>query len=543
MKRKRDDTERVGKGKIPCVQPSGSVSVRTVTTVSAAGSSAEAALILQWISGRKIGRNRRSLREEVEEEEEKKREEEEEEEEEGWMDGWGKDKKRKKERKEKNESKDREGVPGWLCEESPSELFQGQFVGGGSEQRGGRKISIMALNECGLLCKYTLFIFNLIFALVGFVFLGLGLWLRSSDSTRAFFEFEDFSTVTVLIITGLVMLIVVVRLQRETMPSANVAVVVLGVIANSRKDELQCCGATGKLSLDFAKETCPDPDSFLDPFTMDACPGVIVDVFINKAPLVMGLFVGTGVILTKREQQEITARYTTLQQEVIKPPTNFVLQIPRRLDELLTLSYEWLLTLAATPAATRTTNNPSSTSPPSSIICHAVDLSVFLALSPISGRQTVKYKAKAHATTCVAPKLMPRHQGLAKEAALKEARLEVASKPWLRSLLPEWLSIFTSSPESLTQASNPFLGSGLAWELLGFVFLGLGLKLRFSDSTRAIFEFETLNSMVTVLIIMGSVMLIVVVFGDNGPLLTCFKSPFISYLCSFTAVERLGYRR
>ncbi|KAK1876962.1 CD9 antigen [Dissostichus eleginoides] len=66
---------------------------------------------------------------------------------------------------------------------------------------------------------------------------------------------------------------------------------------------------------------------------------------------------------------------------------------------------------------------------------------------------------------------------------------------------------------------------GLIFALVGFVFLGLGLKLRFSDSTRAIFEFETLNSsefdmVVTVLIIMGSVMLIVVVFGDNGPLLT-----------------------
>ncbi|KAK1878349.1 CD9 antigen [Dissostichus eleginoides] len=207
----------------------------------------------------------------------------------------------------------------------------------------------MALDDCGLLCKYTLFIFNLIFALVGFVFLGLGLWLRFSN-TRAIFEFEDFSStfdiaVTVLIIMGLVMLIVVVfgvygacnekRCALLTFSALvtilAVAVVVFGVIANSRKDEigfriaefyssiyllyvansdpvlavtltfiqklLHCCGATGKPSLDFAQETCPDPDSFLDPFTMDACPGVIVDVFINKAPLVMGLFVGTGVIL------------------------------------------------------------------------------------------------------------------------------------------------------------------------------------------------------------------------------------------------------
>ena len=52
----------------------------------------------------------------------------------------------------------------------------------------------------------------------------------------------------------------------------------------------------------------------------------------------------------------------------------------------------------------------------------------------------------------------------AKEAALNEARMEVASEPWLRSLLPEWLSLFTSSPECQPQASNPFLGSRLAPE-------------------------------------------------------------------------------
>ncbi|KAF3859012.1 hypothetical protein F7725_021411 [Dissostichus mawsoni] len=48
-----------------------------------------------------------------------------------------------------------------------------------------------------------------------------------------------------------------------------------------------------------------------------------------------------------------------------------------------------------------------------------------------------------------------------REAALKEARQEVACKPWLRSWLPEWLQLFTSSPENLSQASNPFLGYDL----------------------------------------------------------------------------------
>ncbi|KAF3859896.1 hypothetical protein F7725_000151 [Dissostichus mawsoni] len=50
----------------------------------------------------------------------------------------------------------------------------------------------------------------------------------------------------------------------------------------------------------------------------------------------------------------------------------------------------------------------------------------------------------------------------AKEATLKEVRLEVANKPWLWSLLPEWLKLFTSSPEYQPQASNPFSGSRLA---------------------------------------------------------------------------------
>ncbi|KAF3844271.1 hypothetical protein F7725_013612 [Dissostichus mawsoni] len=50
----------------------------------------------------------------------------------------------------------------------------------------------------------------------------------------------------------------------------------------------------------------------------------------------------------------------------------------------------------------------------------------------------------------------------AQEAALKEVRIEVANKPWLWSLLPEWLKGFKSSPEYQPQASNPFLGSRLA---------------------------------------------------------------------------------
>ncbi|XP_063759470.1 CD9 antigen isoform X2 [Eleginops maclovinus] len=237
----------------------------------------------------------------------------------------------------------------------------------------------MALDGCGLLCKYTLFIFNLIFALLGMIFLGLGLWLRFSGSTRVIFEIEALNSsafviaVTVLITLGSVMLIVVVfgdygacsenRCALKTFSVLvnilGVAVVVCGVVAYSRKNEiglrigefyttmyalyvanrdpvlavtltfiqklLHCCGATGMPLLDFAKETCPDPESIFEHIKMDTCPGVIVDIFNSKAPLVMGLLVGTGVLLiialvcsmvllkqTKKEQQQITAQYTTV---------------------------------------------------------------------------------------------------------------------------------------------------------------------------------------------------------------------------------------
>ncbi|KAF3846794.1 hypothetical protein F7725_003872 [Dissostichus mawsoni] len=249
--------------------------------------------------------------------------------------------------------------------------------------------------------------------LVGFVFLGLGLWLRFSDGTRAFFEIEDFnSTVTVLIITGLVMLIVVVfgvygACNEKRCPLLTfsalvtilaVAVVVFGGIAYSSKEELQCCGLTGVTLLDFAKETCPDPDSFWEHIKMDACPGVIVDVFNRNAPVVMGLST-----LAKKLKTPCTPQYIIRTQ----PP-------PSHLEYI-----------------------PTSTS--------------------------ISYSYPEQKPVVLTP---------------------------------------------LTVANNP--------ALVGFVFLGLGLWLRFSNSTRAIFQFEALNSTVTVLIITGSVMLIVVVFGDYG---------------------------
>ncbi|XP_013855387.1 CD81 antigen [Austrofundulus limnaeus] len=73
----------------------------------------------------------------------------------------------------------------------------------------------MAVDGCGLVCKYILIIFNIIFAVVGLAFLGLGLWFRFSESTRPLFNIAEFNSsafvigVTVLIVLGVIMLIVV----------------------------------------------------------------------------------------------------------------------------------------------------------------------------------------------------------------------------------------------------------------------------------------------------------------------------------------------
>ncbi|XP_045073800.1 CD9 antigen-like isoform X3 [Coregonus clupeaformis] len=71
----------------------------------------------------------------------------------------------------------------------------------------------MALDGCGQLCKCVLILFNIIFGLVGFAMLGLGLWLRFSSETRGFFNI-DLNTqqfvigVSVLIVLGAVILLV-----------------------------------------------------------------------------------------------------------------------------------------------------------------------------------------------------------------------------------------------------------------------------------------------------------------------------------------------
>uniref|UniRef100_A0A8C7PZB3 Tetraspanin n=1 Tax=Oncorhynchus mykiss TaxID=8022 RepID=A0A8C7PZB3_ONCMY len=206
----------------------------------------------------------------------------------------------------------------------------------------------MALDGCGQLCKCILILFNILFALVGFAMLGLGLWLRFSSETRGFFNI-DLNTqqfvigVSVLIALGAVILLVAVfgdygacNENRTALGVFSCLLAILagleigaGVFAYMRSDEvgeqlakfyltvyaqyvdkgdpglavtlsmfhnvLHCCGLIGALD-PLVKKTCPDT-GFLETFTLPACPTVIVNLFESNAPLVMGLFLGTAALL------------------------------------------------------------------------------------------------------------------------------------------------------------------------------------------------------------------------------------------------------
>nr|XP_046186958.1 CD9 antigen-like [Oncorhynchus gorbuscha] len=206
----------------------------------------------------------------------------------------------------------------------------------------------MALDGCGQLCKCILILFNILFALVGFAMLGLGLWLRFSSETRGFFDI-DLNTqqfvigVSVLIALGAVILLVAVfgdygacNENRTALGVFSCLLAILagleigaGVFAYMRSDEvgeqlakfyitvyaqyvdkgdpgltltlsmfhnvLHCCGLIGALD-PLVQRTCPDT-GFLETITLPACPTVIVNLFESKAPLVMGLFLGTAAML------------------------------------------------------------------------------------------------------------------------------------------------------------------------------------------------------------------------------------------------------
>ncbi|XP_005810961.1 CD9 antigen-like isoform X1 [Xiphophorus maculatus] len=209
----------------------------------------------------------------------------------------------------------------------------------------------MAVDGCGLVCKYILILFNIIFAVVGLAFLGLGLWLRFGENTRGIFGIDALNSsafvigVTVLIILGSIMLIVVafgdygacnekkcaLQVFAILLFFLAVAEFVIGGLAYSNSNtvglrlgefyttlyslyvssqdpaigvtlafihnSLHCCGMTGVPLVELVKQTCPKPNGVLEHLVMPNCPTTIVTVFDSRAPLVMGIFVGTGALL------------------------------------------------------------------------------------------------------------------------------------------------------------------------------------------------------------------------------------------------------
>ncbi|XP_046894010.1 CD9 antigen-like isoform X2 [Hypomesus transpacificus] len=206
----------------------------------------------------------------------------------------------------------------------------------------------MALDLCGQLCKFILIIFNIVFALLGAAMLGLGLWLRFGADTRGLFDvnlntLQFVIGVMVLIVLGAVILVGAVFGDYGACSESSGALTVFavflsivfwlvvgaGVFAIIRSDEVaeqmamfyttvyakylntddpsmtvtltlmhkwfQCCGLVGALDI-LVKKTCPD-HSFTGFFTMPACPPAIVNLFKDKAPLVLGLFLGTAALL------------------------------------------------------------------------------------------------------------------------------------------------------------------------------------------------------------------------------------------------------
>ncbi|KAJ8363300.1 hypothetical protein SKAU_G00121310 [Synaphobranchus kaupii] len=207
----------------------------------------------------------------------------------------------------------------------------------------------MAVSGCGQLCKYVLIIFNTLFGLLGVGMLCLGLWLRFSSSTGGFFKI-DFNTrqfvigVTVLMLIGAVMLIIsafgehgactenktALRVFYYTVGLLAIGVIVAGILVYFYSKEvgeeastfyktvytkylntkdpslavtlkifhngLKCCGIGGALE-PFVRETCPSTRNFLESLAMPSCPKEITNILSTKVPVVLGVFIGIGVLM------------------------------------------------------------------------------------------------------------------------------------------------------------------------------------------------------------------------------------------------------
>ncbi|XP_043090834.1 CD9 antigen isoform X2 [Puntigrus tetrazona] len=204
------------------------------------------------------------------------------------------------------------------------------------------------MDGCAQMCKCFLILFNVLFALVGFGLVALGMWLRFGAETRGFFDI-DLNTaqfnigVTVLVVTGVLMLLVAIIGDCGACNNSKSALAVFsgllsfliiieiaaGVMAfmwhDQVSDELvkfyttiyaqylntrspgqavtlklfhnafDCCGIGGTIEM-FVRDTCPD-GNLLKQLTYSSCPGMIHNAFNSNAPLVLGGFLGMAGIM------------------------------------------------------------------------------------------------------------------------------------------------------------------------------------------------------------------------------------------------------
>ncbi|XP_067309716.1 CD9 antigen isoform X2 [Pseudorasbora parva] len=204
------------------------------------------------------------------------------------------------------------------------------------------------MDGCAQMCKCFLILFNILFALVGFVLVALGIWLRFGAETRGFFDI-DLNTsqfiigVSVLIITGSLMVLVAVIGDCGACSNSKSALgvfsglltfliiieIAAGVMAfmwsgqvseelanfyrtiyaqylNTRSpgqamtlklfhNTFDCCGIGGPIEV-LVRDTCPE-GNFLQQISFPSCPSVMQDMFNSKAPLVLGGFLGTAGLM------------------------------------------------------------------------------------------------------------------------------------------------------------------------------------------------------------------------------------------------------
>uniref|UniRef100_A0A8C1V686 Tetraspanin n=1 Tax=Cyprinus carpio TaxID=7962 RepID=A0A8C1V686_CYPCA len=211
------------------------------------------------------------------------------------------------------------------------------------------EINQLVMDGCAQMCKCFLILFNILFALVGFGLVALGMWLRFGAETRGFFDIDLKTTqfnigVMVLVVTGVLMLLVAIIGDCGACSHSKSALSVFsgllfvliiieitaGVMAfmwsdrvadelvnfyntiyaqylNTRSpgqavtlklfhNAFDCCGIGGPIEV-FVRDTCPD-GNVLQKLTYSSCPGVIKNVFASHAPLVLGGFLGMAGIMT-----------------------------------------------------------------------------------------------------------------------------------------------------------------------------------------------------------------------------------------------------